>query len=299
MEFGKVDHPQNIDFTLPQDPPGNASVFIPSPQLRTHWFVGLTGWGDAGWQGDIYPLSTKTKDFLLNYSSSFNCIELNPSFYHPLVSATIQKWVSTVPTSFRFCPKLWQGISHGGAPFSQEVIGEIQRVHQGFGQNLGPAFLQLPPKIGVEHLKWLLAILDSWSTEQELFLEVRNSNLVRNQELLNYLSHRGIGLVITDVAGYRELVHMRLLVPRLFLRFVATGYEKIDRLRIRDWLLRLRQWNDAGLEEASIFLHHTDNLLAPSLARTWLDVRDEVDCSFFSMKTPLNYRINIQRGLFD
>lgn len=298
MEFGKVDRPQNVDFTLAPDPPGNALI-LAGGRIETRWSVGLTGWGDAGWRGDLYPAGTKTKDQLKHYANSFDCIELNPSFYHPLAIDLVRKWASVVPAGFRFCPKLWQGLSHQDAPQNLRVIKDIQDVHQGFGQHLGPAFLQLPPRIGAEHTEWILSVLDVWDTEQKLFLEVRNPVLATDQKLISYLVQRGIGLVITDVAGYRALAHMRLTVPRLFLRFVASGFDIIDRQRITDWMARLRQWHESGLEEACIFLHHADNLLAPALARTWMEIGNESGSAFFSMKTPLHYRGVTQGELFD
>ena len=299
MEFGKVDQLQSISFDLPSEPYQNAEILATSQTRNTRWSVGLTGWREPGWKGDLYPPGLPANAFLSYYARSFNCIELNSSFYHPLALETIRKWIDQVPAEFRFCPKLWQGISHSNRSDLHAIIRNIQLTHEAFGDHLGPAFLQLPPRIGTADIDKVVHILDNWSPEQLLFLEVRDKELIHEERLHKYLINRRIGLLITDVAGFREGAHMHLTIPRLFLRFVATGQEEIDRGRIRNWVDRLRSWHDAGLEEATLSLHHHLNREAPKLARLWLNVINEAGASFFSMKTPVHYRQNNQRGLFD
>ncbi len=299
MEFGHVTDPTRIQFALPPDPPGNARVLTGLPRIPTTWYTGLTGWREPAWKGDLYASSCKPAQFLSAYAESFNCVELNATFYHVPAPRQIQKWVDAVPAHFRFCPKVWQGLSHDENIAPARTIEAIQSAHAHFGDRLGPAFIQFPPRIGRTHLDWILAILDHWSAEQELFIEVRDPRLLQEEGWISRLEEQKVGLVITDVAGHRELAHMNLTIPKLMLRFVATGDTHLDRPRMIDWLTRLRLWGQTGLRESWIFLHHASNAQAPAVARLWADCIKECDDSFISMQTPVHYRPNPQGNLFD
>jgi hypothetical protein len=76
--------------------------------------------------------------------------------------------------------------------------------------------------------------------------------------------------VITDTPGRRDLVHMRLTVPRLFLRFVCNGVHSSSFMRTDAWIERLHHWLDRGLEEAYIFLHPGNDVAVPELATYWI-----------------------------
>src|ERR1700761_2682615 len=108
MDFGKVQHIDNIDFTLPPDDPVTEELWrrlssVPREPLRV--FVGGTEWGRTSWVGSAYPTGTRPKDFLTWYSRQFNTIELNTLFYGVPAPTTIRRWAEAVVPGFRFCPK--------------------------------------------------------------------------------------------------------------------------------------------------------------------------------------------------
>ncbi len=90
MKFGKVDHPELIDFTLPADNPDTKDIL--SQQKRdTNFevFVGCAKWNRADLKG-FYPRGTK--DELIYYASQFNSIELNATFYRYFPAEQFEKW---------------------------------------------------------------------------------------------------------------------------------------------------------------------------------------------------------------
>src|SRR5580700_9077085 len=113
MEFGKI--PENelnqIDFTLPPDPPGNKEV-LKNGKGHTKFYIGCAKWGRKDWIGKLYPKGTKEKDFLHYYATQFNSIEFNGFFYNIQSREQVEKWVSMVPKGFLFCPKFTQSITH-------------------------------------------------------------------------------------------------------------------------------------------------------------------------------------------
>lgn len=274
MEFGKVDTATGIDFSLPEDPAGNASLLGGSASVGAALHLGLTGWGEKAWVGSLYPSGTRPADYLKAYAKSFHAVELNSSFYAMPESGVIDRWLMATPDAFRFMVKVPQALSHQRN--QETAIQDIVRfgaAMRRFGSKATACFLQYPPDQVGQVRKSLQAWLDHWPSDgQRLFVEFRDPGLLLDEDMLEAMARSGLGLVITDTAGRRDLVHMRLLVPEVMVRFVATGAVEADRLRLVAWKERLSAWFREGLEQAWFFCHTHDNRHAPELARLFRDM---------------------------
>lgn len=82
-----------------------------------------------------------------------------------------------------------------------------------------------------------------------------------------WMQKKKVGSVITDTAGIREGVHMRLTTPETFIRFVGNSLHKSDYARIDDWVKRLKQWHGKGLKESYFFMHMHDERYSPELSK--------------------------------
>jgi uncharacterized protein YecE (DUF72 family) len=273
MEFGKLHDLTNVDFTLPPDPPENRNVL--SAQLKTKsqkpkaCYIGATGWSMPEWKGKIYPAKTKTADFLHHYTRQFNTIELNTTHYRIPDSAMIEKWYAQSAADFRFCPKVLQRISHAAdLGRSNSLTAEFCESLAGLKEKLGPCFIQLPPYFGPERLGVLEDFLKTISLP--LAVEVRNERWFDDpqhfNQLFDLLEKYGVSTVITDVAGRRDVCHMRLTTDKVLVRFVGNNLHPTDYARIDEWVERLENWFSQGLSEVYFFTHEPDNLLAPDLA---------------------------------
>ena len=110
MKFGSVENPENIDFTLPKDHPDTKKVLNKSKDDKIpEIYVGSAKWSNADLKG-FYPRGTK--DELIYYSSQFNSIELNATFYRIFSADQYSKWCDKTPDGFKFFPKLNQEISY-------------------------------------------------------------------------------------------------------------------------------------------------------------------------------------------
>ncbi|GAB1464188.1 DUF72 domain-containing protein [Pedobacter sp.] len=106
-----------------------------------------------------------------------------------------------------------------------------------------------------------------------MFLEVRNNDWFANADdreaLFSLLADLKIGAAITDASGKRDCLPMELPTPKDFIRFVGNGGEFLDssdKKKIDDWVERLEQWLDKGLEEIYFFLHQHDESDTPIIA---------------------------------
>ncbi len=152
MDFGKI--PENeleqIDFTLPPEPPGNKEV-LKKGKGKTKFYIGCAKWGRKDWIGKLYPKGTKEKDFLHYYATQFNSIEFNGFFYSNHSREQVEKWVSAVPKDFIFCPKFTQSITHiRRLKNADNEVGNFLDIVSAFGKHLGPVFLMPHPQMGVK-----------------------------------------------------------------------------------------------------------------------------------------------------
>ena len=276
MEFGRVTpgELEETDFTLPPDPELTIKTLRASKSdkpFQVH--VGCAKWGRKEWVGKIYPLKTKDANFLDEYVKHFDCIELNATFYNVYPPATINKWKEKADSNpaFKFCPKFSQSISHIRRLKNADDITTVY--YEGimaFGDKLGPLFLQLSDNYTPKSLPELKAYLESLPKDVPVFVELRHKEwfadaTIRTQvfELFHQLN---IGAVITDATGRRDVVHMELPTPHAFIRFVGNSLHRSDYARCDEWVERIKQWRDMGLQSAWFFMHQHDERYSPELA---------------------------------
>ncbi|KKB80834.1 hypothetical protein VW35_01120 [Devosia soli] len=110
-----------------------------TPTLR----VGTAGWSIARGLADHFaPDGTA----LERYASTFDCVEINSSFYRPHKPETYARWAASVPKTFRFSVKLPKIISHETKLALED--GELQRFAEAIGmlgETLGAVLVQLAP----------------------------------------------------------------------------------------------------------------------------------------------------------
>lgn len=268
MKFGQVDNPQDIDFALPQDHPDTAGVLDKGAKNgKPEIYVGCAKWNRQDLKG-FYPRGTK--DELNYYGSQFNSIELNATFYNFYSQEQIGKWRDKTPDGFKFFPKIPQMISHmkrlsGVEAMTEEFCDSLQA----FEHKLGSSFLQLHNNFGPKNFDRLNNFLSQFPKGVELAVEVRNTEWIHNesvaQQFYSLLESLNMNNIITDTAGRRDLLHMRLTTPRAFVRYVganhATDYNRLD-----DWIERIRTWIDQGIEQIYFFVHQNLEKESPLLS---------------------------------
>ena len=267
MKFGKVDNPEDIDFKLPDDAAANKKLLKDAKKGKPNIYIGCAKWNKADLKS-FYPKGTK--DELGYYATQFNSIELNATFYNNFPVDTIESWYNKTPAGFRFFPKLHQGISHWkrlkDAKEPTEVyldgIAHLQ-------EKLGMLFLQMPDNFGPKNWDVLKAYLEEWPSGFPLALELRHTGWYDgsfdSEELYKVLEKNNITHIVTDSAGRRDLLHMRLTTPTAFVRYNGANVDS-DYTRLDDWFERLEQWVEAGIENIYFFVHQNHEEASPLLS---------------------------------
>ena len=271
MEFGRVQNIDHINFSLPPDPVMTERVLgsIRDRDEPLRCYVGGTGWGQTQWLGKVYPRGTRPKDFLGHYVRQFNSIELNALWYNLQPKSVIERWAALAGPAFRFCPKFSNTISHErlleGVDRDTELFIDHMR---SFGETLGPAFLQLPESYGPSRAAALHSFLRRLPRDFQTCVELRHEGWFGTaavRETWELMESLGIGAVITDTPGRRDVLHMRLTAPVAFIRFVGNNLHPMDLRRIDEWGERLKSWIDKGLREVYFFVHDSGELFSPEM----------------------------------
>ncbi|MBB6609745.1 DUF72 domain-containing protein [Pontibacter sp. Tf4] len=302
MDFGKLQSIEHVDFALPPDHPGTQPLLRQYKQsAKPEVYIGLPVWVNKAWAGTIYPATMREKDSLLWYGKQFNTIELNSTHYHIPGPTTIDRWRNAVPRGFKFCPKFPQLISHENMLQStQSITAAFCESIAGLEDNLGSSFLQLPPYFAPEQLPDLEVFLKFIPETIPVAVELRHPDWfvdnIASLELFEVLEKYGVGTVITDVAGRRDVLHMRLTTPTAMVRFVGNGLHPTDFTRIDAWVQRLKLWLEDGLQQLYFFVHEPDNTLAPDLAIYLIEQLNKI-CGL-DLKVPKKYVQPVQGELF-
>ena len=276
MEFGRVlpEELFNVDFSLPPDPEFTITTLKSAKNdqpLQVH--VGCAKWGRKEWLGKIYPPKTKDANFLEEYVKHFDCIELNATFYNVYPASTISKWKEKADSSpgFKFCPKFSQSISHiRRLKNAEDITTTFYEGILAFGDKLGPLFLQLSDNYTPKSFPELKAYLEQLPKDIPVFVELRHKDWFaipeNSVQVFDLFRQLNIGAVITDASGRRDVVHMNLPTPHAFIRFVGNSLHPTDYTRVDEWVDRIKNWRDQGLQTVWFFMHQHDERYSPELA---------------------------------
>ncbi|WP_342646067.1 DUF72 domain-containing protein [Mucilaginibacter sp. CSA2-8R] len=95
-----------------------------------------------------YPEAFKDKSRLTYYSSLFNSVEINSTFYKLPLARTVERWTQETEDNFRFTFKLWQGITHTkGDPFLSEDLARFIHIINYAQNKKGALLIQFPPSV--------------------------------------------------------------------------------------------------------------------------------------------------------
>jgi uncharacterized protein YecE (DUF72 family) len=273
MKFGQVVDPQDIDFQLPPDDLATERILSASSRANELGiYVGCAKWNKTDLK-NFYPKGTK--DELSYYSTQFNSIELNATFYSAPTKQQVEQWRDKTPDDFKFFPKIPNTISHfKRLEKVKPLVDDFCTAISAFEEKLGMVFLQMHDNFGPKNFDRVERFIADFPSHVPLALEVRNADwFSQSKEANRYYdlleSHQKTN-VIVDTAGRRDLLHMRLTTPIAFVRYVGANHES-DYARLDQWIQRILSWKKQGLQELYFFVHQNVELASPLLSAYFID----------------------------
>ncbi|WP_075056677.1 DUF72 domain-containing protein [Thermogymnomonas acidicola] len=203
------------------------------------YWAGCSGWSYSDWVGTFYPPSTR--DHLSFYSSVFNTVEVDSTFYRQPSGISVDRWIRTVSgREFMFSVKAPQGCdARGPLQERRTCLGLTCRLRgRGAGEvpqqrRPGYCLIQLPPAFGPGNMESLIGLLGEARTGRYRYaVEFRNRALY-SREYYSRLVEVGVLPVTLDspesrISGVNELSGQAYV--RLHGRNYEAWYRKSDAL---------------------------------------------------------------------
>jgi uncharacterized protein YecE (DUF72 family) len=272
MHFGRVASLKGINLHLPYDSARTEKFLALPRETHTRLYVGCPIWASKNWLGGIYPEGTKASDFLSVYASQFNTVEVNSTFYNMLNADRIAHWRDETPPGFKFCPKVFRGITESlSSPKMAALVKEFCESIAAFEDRLGLTFDQFSDYFSPNQMEFLKKFLKAWPKSLPLAVELRHPLWFNHHALLdevvNLFYRNHVSTVITDTPGRRDVLHLSLTQPKVLVRFQGNEGDASDEERLSEWGDRLRKWSQAHLEEIYFFTHQPEDPNIPGTAK--------------------------------
>jgi uncharacterized protein YecE (DUF72 family) len=124
--------------------------------------VGCSGWNYKHWRTLFYPEKLPQKRWFEHYSSVFDTVEINNSFYMLPSADTFAKWRDQAPPGFRYAVKANRFLTQAKKlKDCEEPLQRMMTPMRQLGDRLGPILYQLPPrlKLNLERLETFLQLV--------------------------------------------------------------------------------------------------------------------------------------------
>jgi len=207
-------------------------------------WIGTSGWNYKHWKKVFYPEDIAQSKWLEFYSTQFNTVELNATFYRLPKQETFISWANRTPEGFLWAVKANKFITH--TKRLKECRGPLDRFFssvKGLEGKLGPILFQLPPSLAYEEnlFTQFCALLP---TEYKYALEVRHRSWI-NDNAFQVMSKYHIAFCISDTAGrypYYEAVTTDFVYIRLHgsKKLYASEYTLEE---LHTWAQKVLGWN--------------------------------------------------------
>jgi uncharacterized protein YecE (DUF72 family) len=259
-----------------------------SPRLP--YSLGCPVWACPQWKGSLYTADAARGDWLGQYSSVFQTVEGNSTFYSLPSLETVKRWAGEARPGLAFALKFPRLITHErrlrDAAAETRAFLAVLSVLRDAGR-LGPSFLQLPPNFDAREFPALEGYLRQLPRGFPYAVEVRHRDYFdqrRHEPALDDLlrSHAIDRVLFDSRALYSappsdDAEHVsQTRKPRSPLRFTVTGSRPFLRIvgrndvtSVRPWLAewsaQVAGWIDEGLHPF-VFTHTPDDQFAPQMA---------------------------------
>ncbi len=225
--------------------------------------IGCSGWGYKDWINVFYPSRATNKDFLKFYSSIFDAVEIDSSFYRTPSLPMIRSWYEKTPKDFLFTAKLPKKITHEKHLAGVDVqLDWFEKSIKGLREKLGGVVVQLPPSFKVAKDKARLAdFLKLIDPKVHYAIEFRHISWFEDQSILPLLRDHNVSLCWT-INQYLE-TPKEVTSDHLYLRFVGDrsitefkGIQKDQKEKMMEWHKELLAKEDSFKDAFVFFNNH-------------------------------------------
>jgi uncharacterized protein YecE (DUF72 family) len=282
--------------------------------------LGTSAFTAAGWQGSFYPRGTKSADYLNFYSTRFDTVEVDSTFYRCPTIEAVNNWAMKTPPGFIFSLKIPHPITHDKLLLDcDEELEQFVATVNVLDKKLGPMLFQFPyfksdvfnsDAQFVARLKAFFMRLPKVGSYR-FAVEIRNKHWLKPR-LLDLLRENNIALVLQDhsyMPGPVEIfekfdpitadfAYVRLLGDRKGIEALTTTWNKtiVDRTAdLQNWVTVCEKIQKRGIPQY-IYANNHYSGFSPATVDLFRSL-----CKEKGIETPLHVKLPmvIEGTLFD
>ncbi len=235
------------------------------------YFLGCSGFYYNHWRGRFYPERTPKTQWLKYYTSKFNTVEINSTFYRFPTEPLLQGWYTKTPESFQFTVKANRLITHTRKfQNTQQTTAQFYRLAKVLKEKLACVLFQLPPFMH-KNMELLQTIADQMDPEVVNVLEFRHESWW-NGEVYDFLREKG--LVFCCVSSFGLPQDLVKTVSVVYVRFHGrNGWYLGDYsdAELQEWAQKIRAVN---AEKVYCYFNNDVNAYAPKNCLTLKSLLD-------------------------
>jgi len=138
--------------------------------------VGCSGWFYWHWKDRFYPSNVPQSKWFKFYTTKFNTVELNSTFYHFPKISTAKNWYKQSPKNFIYTLKVNRVITHiKKFKATSQLVKDFYKVGDELKEKIGCFLFQLPPSLKFNKKK-LDGIIDQLDLKRRNVLEFRHES---------------------------------------------------------------------------------------------------------------------------
>jgi uncharacterized protein YecE (DUF72 family) len=237
------------------------------------YHVGTSGWQYDHWRARFYPEDLPKSRWFEHYTSVFECVELNNSFYRQPKSSGWDKWHNEAPPGFRFAVKANRYITHMKRfKDCEEPLKRFLDGAERLKTFLGPVLFQAHPQFRCQdrNLQRLDGFLRLLPKRIDSVFEFRDESWF-GDEGLSLLREHGAGFCVQDMPGLK--CPIVATARHAYFRFhgIEKAYQgKYSDTALEAWAETMRSLE--GIDEVWAFFNNDEKAYATENARTLQDL---------------------------
>jgi uncharacterized protein YecE (DUF72 family) len=178
--------------------------------------VGTSGFFYKHWKGIFYPDDVPQRKWLEYYTTVFDCVEINSSFYHLPKETVVASWYDRVPEKFVFVVKGSRTVTHvKRLKDCKESVTLFYERMTAMKEKPGAVLWQLPPGLHLD-LARLDQFLKRLPEKPIPVLEFRHQSWFV-KDVIDLLSKKGAVFCIHDMESSK--CPRKVTVPMFYVRF--------------------------------------------------------------------------------
>jgi uncharacterized protein YecE (DUF72 family) len=237
---------------------------------------GCVGWSYEDWVGPFYPLGSQPKDYLPFYSTVFDVVEIDSTFYSSPNDWLVHRWREVTPDDFQFTVKIPETITHEKRLRAYDVeLAAFVSLLQGLQPKLKCLLAQMPPSFNFrddfDALSEFVRDDKAVRGDLKLAVELRNTSFFRDETFDLFWENEVC--FVWSVNQYTRDFPARVTSDFLYVRFIGDRrLTKFDRIQLNRTSILEESWRRissvlGSVEEAFVFSNNHFAGFAPGTIR--------------------------------